>query len=302
MADKANGAIFCRGATRPKGSINDPSELRSAFGMGEAKKVVPKQGHDPAWGTAPAKEPLLAPPSPLLSCPVFLLALSCLQGRPKRHAADELLGLGDAIDGLQLTPGNPPDAAFDAWVQRTDVPLRTHHGYCEQALRRRVWGSDGRCLVSSTSVHAPLQKGNDAIDAQRWRQRIETEGSEALLETMHPGYLLASDAEFHWAMDLGLRLAVDVSHLFILKTQGLLQDKTLRRLFDYPLIPEIHLSDNNGKHDLHLPIRPQTFGLSWAQERCLQSEDVDLVLECYMHRMTEEQRQAQVAIALGTAP
>ena len=216
---------------------------------------------------------------------MFYLALSCLQGRPKRQAFDELLALGGAV---QLTPGNAPEAGFDAHIESKSV--RRHHGYCEHALRQRVWSEAGELLVAHESVHPPK---NGAVDEASWRAQLES-GSGAALELMYPGYHLGDGDAAEWAMDIGLPLAVDISHVYIQRTQGVMSAATWTRLQDYEHIAELHVSANEGRHDSHGPIDTGTFGLSWALER---ANAIPLVLECYMHRMKDGERRAQVALA-----
>ena len=118
------------------------------------------------------------------------------------------------------------------------------------------------------------------------------EHGSAILETMYPGYALGSGSELEWAMEHNLPLAVDVSHVFIQRTQGVLSERVLRAVFDYPHIAEVHVSANLGKHDSHLPIADTSFGIPWAIER--HRSGTPTVLECYMHRLSEEERQRQV--------
>lgn len=221
--------------------------------------------------------------------PLLYLALSCLQGRPMQAAAAELWALEP--DGLQLTPGNAPTPGFAAWLTQTGIPSLSHHGFCWQALRQPVWHPTGHCRVHANSVHPPQ---THEVAACHWWQQLEARQDRLpLLETMYPGYLLGHGTELDRAMDLGLRLAVDVSHLHIQRHQGVLSEQTLRRLQDYPHIGEIHLSHNAGTHDSHQPLQPDSFGLAWALER---SQSIPLVLECYMHRLTPAEREAQMAL------
>lgn len=216
------------------------------------------------------------------------LALSCLQGRPMQSAAAELWNLEP--DGLQLTPGNVPTVGFGEWISEQGLPTLTHHGFSWKALRRRVWDADASCRATADSVHPP-QLGE--VEAGAWWQHLAASADLPLLETMYPGHLLGTGVELERAMDLGLRLAVDVSHLYIQQCQGVLSAATLRRLQDYAPIGEIHLSHNQGRHDSHQPLNSDSFGLAWARER---GQEIPLVLECYMHRLDLDQRRAQLAL------
>lgn len=204
-------------------------------------------------------------------------------------AARDLLAVG--ASGLQLTPGNAPTPGFLDVARSFGVPLATHHGFTAHCLRRIVWAEDGTCRVDSDSVHPPPRShpGGEAF----WSALQRGEHRQRCLEVMYPGYYLGDDASLRLAMDLGQRLAVDVSHLFMQRTIGDLRSETLAALFDYPHIAEIHVSANDGRRDAHRPIDAQTFGLSWAKERAAQGTPI--ILECYMHRLSVEQRRAQLA-------
>lgn len=217
--------------------------------------------------------------------PLFL-ALSCLQGRPMRSAFDELGALGF---GVQLTPGNEPTRQFEAHVRASSVPVRTHHGFSYLARVARVWRDDGSCAIDTDSVHPPKTSTPAAAHFDAW---LEAHGDSRVLETMYPGYRLGTGAELARAMDLGVRLAVDVSHLFIQRTAGVLDDGTLRRLLAYPRVAEVHVSQNDGRHDSHRLLRGDVFGLAWAVER--ERAGVPLVYEAYLHQASDDARRAQL--------
>lgn len=220
------------------------------------------------------------------------LALSCLQGRPMQTAAAELWSLDPC--GLQLTPGNAPTPGFAAWLERQGIPALVHHGFCWQALRQSVWSPIGTCLVGSDSVHPP-QSHEPA--AEYWWQQVEANmDDQPLLETMYPGYLLGSGTELERAMDMGLRLAVDISHVHMQMHQGAISEAVWQRLQNYERIGEIHLSHNQGQHDSHQPLQNGSFGLDWARER---GQSIPMVLECYMHRLDTEQRRQQMELCLA---
>lgn len=205
---------------------------------------------------------------------MLYLALSCLQGRPMARAYDDLAPLAD---GVQLCPGCQPTPGFAP----TGV-VRTHHGYTPHAFRTRaVWGEDGACLVDSDSVHPPLLGGKYS--------------DTPILETMYPSYELGDGDALEAAMARGVRLAVDVSHLWIQKTQGVISERQLAKVFDYSEIAEIHVSANDGKRDLHAPLRADTYGLDWARQR-----GVPVVLECYFHKLDDDARKRQVELARPT--
>ncbi|WP_342380483.1 hypothetical protein NVS55_12755 [Myxococcus stipitatus] len=211
-----------------------------------------------------------------------------------KDAADALLALG--AEGLQLTPGNAPCEGFLDDLRVRGVPVRTHHGFDARALRRQVWGPGAECQVDADSVHPP--RDVDPASAH-WVRRAESGDFHALtLETMYPGYALGTGDALTWAMDLGLKLAVDVAHLHIQREAGVLPGHVWRRLQDYPSIHEVHVSANPGDRDAHHPLRPDTFGLEWARAR--RADGTPLILECYMHRLSDETRRTQVALCQGT--
>lgn len=221
---------------------------------------------------------------------MLFVALSCLQGRPMGSAFEALTTLG--ADGVQLTPGNQPTEGFAELTAA--VPTRTHHGFTFRRWKQHVWASDGRCLVDSDSVHPPLE-GKDGFDG--WWAWLRAQEKPPVVETMYPGYALGCGAQLDEAMDAQLRLAVDISHVFIQRHAGVIGEPTWRRLQDYPHIAEIHVSKNPGTTDAHQPLSSGTFGLEWAKAKLRVGTPV--ILESYFHRLSQEQRRAQVALVLG---
>ena len=209
---------------------------------------------------------------------MLFVAMSCLQGRQMRAAFDELARLGV---GIQLTPGNLPTPGFRAHVAASGVATRRHHGFAWDARKTATW-RDGACVVESESVHPPL------VD-DVWRG---WDDAMPILEVMYPGYVLGTGAEVERAMDDGVVLAVDVSHVYLQRMQGAMTDATWRRLADYDRIAEVHVSANRGRADTHQPLADDTFGLAWARERVASGDPV--ILECYMHKLSEERRREQL--------
>lgn len=208
-------------------------------------------------------------------------------------AASELLALEP--DGLQLTPGNAPTGDFLSSLADRNVMTRTHHGFTPRALRRPVWSSGGDCLTTADSVHPPRTSAPEwrAWEAARsrgaWRRHC--------LETMYPGYPLGAGEDLDAAMDDRQPLAVDVSHLYMQVHAGCLSGRTLRRLFDYDVVVEVHVSANDGRRDRHQPLAADTFGLAWARERLRAGTPV--IVECYMHRLDVDARRRQVDMMRG---
>lgn len=225
---------------------------------------------------------------------MIFLALSCLQGRTMESAANELLELEP--DGLQLTPGCAPTKDFEKNLSMMGVKTRTHHGYCETALRQRVW--DGaRLLVSSDSVHPPLSKKG----VEHYQEGIDWWANacqwSCALEVMYGDYILGYGSEVRIAMQMRLPLAVDISHVQIQLRNGTMSHDTWRLLQNYDHISEVHVSESRDEKDAHLPITAKTPWLEWAQER-MKSGTV-VVLESYMHKLTKVQRKQQLAILRG---
>ncbi len=225
---------------------------------------------------------------------MLLLALSCLQGRTQFDAALELSGLGG--DGLQLTPGNAPTAGFEPWLRMRAMPLRTHHGFSLKRLARRVWDNDGRLRTRADSVHPPTAR---ECSPDRWCASMDAVSTNAntALETMYPPHPLGTGVGLEWAMRRGFPLAVDVSHIHIQREGGVLGDATLRRLFDYDAVAEVHVSHNDGRCDSHRPLMSTSFGLEWARRRL--EAGTPTVLECYMHRLPSSQRRHQIELLRG---
>jgi hypothetical protein len=209
---------------------------------------------------------------------MLYLALSCFQGRRMSDAAQTLVALAPGRVGLQLTPGCAPSPLH------VECPTRTHHGFTYLALRARVW-DEGRLVWHGDSVHPPL-----ARDVPGGWQPPE----DVVMETMYPGYAaLANGDQLAEAMDAGRWLAVDVAHLGIQMYHGILEAAVLRRLLDYERVAEVHVSTSREAHDTHARLSSSTWGLEWARARLAAGTPV--ILECYMHKLSPEEQQEQVA-------
>ncbi len=209
---------------------------------------------------------------------MLYLALSCFQGRRMSDAAETLVALAPGRVGLQLTPGCAPSPI------NVDCPLRTHHGFTPRALRAPVW--DGGTLVwHGDSLHPPqLRQVPDGWQAP----------NDVVLETMYPGYAaMASGDQIAAAMDEGRWLAVDVAHLDIQRFHGVLADAVLQRLLDYERVAEVHVSTSHDARDTHAKVSVSTWGVEWARAKLVAGTPV--VLECYMHKLSHEERLEQVA-------
>ncbi len=229
--------------------------------------------------------------------PNFYLALSCLQGRPRGEAIRDLRAI-EGVFALQLTPGNTPISPELLAAALAGVVTRTHHGYSERAYRRQVWSDDRRtCLVGADSVHPPRFETRE--DARAWVGALI--GGEidlpkgTALETMYGDYALGTEEEIRLAMEAGVLLAVDISHVYLQCVAGVAKPALLKDLFGDSHVAEIHVSANAGQADSHQPIRRDTFGLEEAI-RASRERSIPLILESYFHRLTEEERAAQVAL------
>lgn len=215
----------------------------------------------------------------------LLLALSCLQGRPLQQACEELAPLAD---GLQLTPGCAPTVGFQSWLSAKQIATQTHHGFTPHAYRARVWDESFNVQGTWDSVHPPR---NGRLEALLECPQLPC------IEVMYPGELLGEGPSVEAAMEAGLRLAIDVSHVYIQREQGAMSAQTWERLQDYERVSEIHVSANDGRRDRHQPIARDTFGLDWARARA--ACGTPIVLEAYFHQLNEDQRRVQVALVRG---
>lgn len=224
------------------------------------------------------------------------LAMSCLQGRTQDAAWDDLCALGP--DGIQLSPGNLPSPAFSQKVARaqkaarsttqTSLQVSLHHGYVDDALRTPVWSTSGALLVSANrSVHPPMTR--DGVSDAWWAAALD---NDVVVEVMYPGYEFCGDRDVEHALDLGLRLAVDVSHLWLQRCAGVLSTAVERRLLESDRVVEVHVSENDGVKDSHTSLTPGCFALGWARERG--RAGLPVVLESYFHKTSDSERRRQL--------
>ena len=115
-----------------------------------------------------------------------------------------------------------------------------------------------------------------------------------VLETMYPGYAaLANGDQIAAAMDTGRWLAVDVAHLDIQMYHGILSNSVLHWLMDYESVAEVHVSTSQENRDTHTKLSRTTWGIEWARTRLAAGTAV--ILECYMHKLSHEERPEQIA-------
>jgi hypothetical protein len=209
---------------------------------------------------------------------VLYLALSCFQGRTMTDAAGTLAALAPGRVGLQLTAGCAPGPVA------VDCPTRTHHGFSRKALRAPVW-SAGQLVWHGDSLHPP--RSSEVPDG--WQPP-----PDVVLETMYPGYAaVANGDQLAAAMNAGRWLAVDVAHLEIQAFHGLLPAAVRNRLLEYERVAEVHVSTSKEHRDSHAKVTDATWGVEWARDRLRRGTPV--ILECYMHKLTPDERVEQVA-------
>lgn len=220
---------------------------------------------------------------------MLLLALSCFQGRTQDAAFDAVRVHG--VDGVQLTPGNLPSPDFRERIAEYGGTVRLHHRFAWDRYRREVYDERAQPvgILRDQSVHPPRTDDPRVPDARRWLEGAVAR--DLLLETMYPGYLLGSGAELELAMDVGARLAVDVSHLHLQRHAGVLADATVRRVLGYARVEEVHVSNNDGRGDQHAPLDAATPYLGWARERL---GDLPVVVESYWHRIPLDDQRRQL--------
>lgn len=66
----------------------------------------------------------------------------------------------------------------------------------------------------------------------------------------------------------------------------------LQRLLDYERVAEVHVSTSREARDTP-KLEAATWGLDWARDRLARGTPV--ILECYMHKLSREERLEQVA-------
>ena len=168
------------------------------------------------------------------------------------------------------------------------MSISLHHGYAPDALRAPVWGAAGDLLVSADrSVHPPMTR--DGV-SPRWLEVAKKRG--VIVEVMYPGYPLSGDADVERALDVGVDLAVDVSHLYLQRCAGVLSDRVLRRLLDSERVVEVHVSENDGVKDSHTALTANCFLLGWAKDRG--RAGLPVVLESYFHKASVDERRRQL--------
>lgn len=216
---------------------------------------------------------------------MLFLAMSCLQGRTQENAFENLTRLEP--DGLQLTPGNLPSPGFQQRVATWGRPTSLHHGFVWDKYKTEVYAGDEPVVdLAKRSVHPPKR----VLNFKGWLETMVR--LDAVVEVMYPDYVLGCGAEVEAAMEAGLRLAVDISHVYIQVYKGVIEKTTLDRLWAYDKIAEVHVSESDGRADQHRPLSPSAPFLGWALDQ--QRAGTLTVLESYFHRLSEDERRRQV--------
>jgi hypothetical protein len=61
----------------------------------------------------------------------------------------------------------------------------------------------------------------------------------------------------------------------------------------YERVAEVHVSTSDEARDTHAKLYRPTWGIEWARARHVTGTPV--ILECYMHKLTHEERLEQLA-------
>ena len=70
-------------------------------------------------------------------------------------------------------------------------------------------------------------------------------------------YLLSDWSEHEQLITAGVAYAIDLSHLAIVATKYGREDQLVSELLSHPNCIEIHVSDNDGRRDIHQPLDPR---------------------------------------------
>jgi hypothetical protein len=101
-------------------------------------------------------------------------------------------------------------------------------------------------------------------------------------------------------MDGGRWLAVDVAHLDIQIFHSILAKSVLQRFLNYERVAEVHVSTSHEHRDTHAKLFTFSWGIEWARAHLAAGTPV--ILECYMHKLSHEERLEQIAWMTESAP
>ncbi|MCU0565663.1 MAG: sugar phosphate isomerase/epimerase [Oculatellaceae cyanobacterium Prado106] len=242
------------------------------------------------------------------------LSLSAYGGLSTRRILETYQTAGIRFVELAIGPKPDPDTAEAiAAYRQCGFQYRAHHAF--------VWGdrhspfnlSDDRIDWSSLqaridwmatlgitaySVHAGhyAWDGDRTLAYERFLQNLErlhfecysagiTLGVETMYSPAEPRpyrYLLDSVESIHDFLQTlpAIKLVLDLAHLNI--GYGNERSTLLSMLFaESDRLLEIHLSDNDGKQDLHSKITPETWWIPWCNSL---PKQIPLILESRMNR------------------
>jgi hypothetical protein len=66
-----------------------------------------------------------------------------------------------------------------------------------------------------------------------------------------------------------------------------------QRLLSYERVAEVHVSTSREARDTHAKLSASTWGIEWARARL--EAGTPVILECYMHKLSDEERLEQIA-------
>lgn len=212
-------------------------------------------------------------------------------GLPLEAALDRLFENRPDTTHVELSVGarSGPVSTLAKWP---DVTFLGHHllPLGSRALRPNSRDKDdlirtlGEAGITRYTAHPPHQRFVRGLTGlhqwcESWLSALTDAGIEFAVETMYTprnrqeeeqsgGYFLSTPTEVwdfvSWAKSIGWEqpLVLDASHLFIGWSGGTWTDDDVMNLLDYGPADEIHISENDGRRDLH---RPLTLGHKVSQ-------------------------------------
>jgi hypothetical protein len=185
-------------------------------------------------------------------------ATSCFQGIDQVEAYNKLKNLKPKA--IQLCSGNKINKLFKSIISPQD---KVHHNFSYYSVAPSIYNNNLELLIQDErSVHPP----NKLLNSMTFKEWLEKQPENQVFEIMHPGYWLANDEEINYYLDTKRPIALDISHVYILKHQKLISDKTIKRIQGYDNIREIHISMNDGRRDSHQPATKEAFMVDWVVE------------------------------------
>lgn len=169
-------------------------------------------------------------------------------------------------DTLHTLHTMAPNTQFRLHANVRVDPL-SHRGQDASSFRPSATPYYTTLATLSRSLRAPaytLHAGSRAnADLDRLRTNVLAiqacfdipVGIEGMYPTTRDEYLLTRWDDYQWLLNSDLFFVVDLSHLNIVtRTERRRDEPLLLALLTAPRCLEIHLSDNDGRHDQHTPI------------------------------------------------